>query len=40
MKKQYNQPRVETVEMEPETNILYAASMMVNTFSTDGMVGD
>ena len=40
MKKQYNQPRVETVGMESETNILYAASMMVNTFSTDGMVGD
>ncbi len=39
MKKQYNQPRVETVGMEPETNILYAASMMIGS-EGGGMVGD
>ena len=39
MKKQYNQPRVDIVCMEPKTNILYAASLTIGS-AGEGMIGD
>ena len=40
MKKSYNQPRVETVGIELQTNILNAASRLVDNAGAGGMGGE